>query len=167
MIDFQDEILSLRNQGLIKGSRPLFVDIIDSSSDVKGKYLITIDKDRLLFYQLKRNYRLMSRNPDNFYLLLDAFTGFHYAYYKEFFKRISFNLKEEGFIKFLFPIGTEASFGNQENADYLMKFLKENNIKEQNEIRSDNLGRKKIKKTDQFFVKEIRSPQKRKGLFKR
>jgi len=167
MIDFQEEGIRLRSEGLIKGSRPLFIDIIDSSSTVKGKYLLTLSNDRLLFYQLKKNYRLMTKNADNFYLMLESFVGYHYAYHKEFYKRITLNLKGDSFITFLFLIGHEEAYGNEENALKLMQFLKEKGIRQQNEIRRDNDGAKQIKKVDQLFVKEIRAPEKRKGLFKR
>ena len=165
MIDFHKEIIRLKSIGAISGQRPIYIEIQKGEYKFVGKYLLAIDKDRLVFYQLKKNWSLMTKKANNFYIKIADILGYHYAFYKEFNKRISLKIKDDFIFTFTFPFGFDEAYGNENNAIYLMNYLKERNIFQYNEIRGENLGPKEIKKVDQYFVKEIRSPEKRKGLF--
>lgn len=168
MINFHDEIIKLKASGQIIGKRPVYIDIQKGDHNYKGKYLLTIDDKKLQFYELKKNYKFDEKLNNRFYINIELLSGYHYAYYKEFAKKISLFFKDGIRFDFVFEFGYSEAYGNEENAEYLMKYLKENNILQKNEIRSDNVGAKEIKKIDQYFVQEIRGqkPQRR-GLFKR
>jgi len=168
MINFHDEIIKLKANAMITGNRPLYIDVKEGEHPYKGKYLMTINGDKLQFYELKKNYKFNEKSPNYFYINLEALDGYHYAYYKEFAKRITLYFKDGIKFEFIFELGYSEAYGNEDNANYLMKYLKENNILQKNEIRSDNVGAKKIKKVDQWFVQEVRgTTPKRRGLFKR
>ena len=167
MIDFQEESNTLRRNKDIIGQKPLYLIIQKGVHPYKGKYLVTINNDRLNFYELKNNWKLNKKNGDNFYIRISDIANYHFAYHKEFFKRISFRISNDIDLTIIFPLGNEWSYGNEDNALAIMKYLKENGVKQTNEIKGKNDGPKEIKKVDQYFVKEIRAPEKRKGLFRR
>ena len=166
MIEFSEEIIKLKTNKLIFGSHPIYIDVLASNDyEYKGKYLLTIHSDKIEFYKLKKNYKLETKKPERFYVKLDDIAGYHYAYHKDFAKRITLYFKNDLAFNFIFEMGYKEAYGNEDNAIYLMNLLKSLGKRQRPEVK-ENSGAKEIKKTDQYFVKEVRGTlPERRGLF--
>lgn len=165
MIVFSDEYVKLRQQKLINGVKPLYIEIFKGDHPFKGKYLLTIDKEIIRLYELKANYKFNMKAQNNYYIRLSQLEGYHYAYYKANYKTISLFFKDGLTLMFSFIFGYEETYGNEKNAEHLMEYLKEHKIYQKNEIRSDNNEQRQITKEDQFFTEAVRKTYKKRGLF--
>jgi len=166
MIDFQEQALKLKQSGVVRGLRPVFIKILKGDYPYKGKYLITIDDDKLRFYQLGFNYRYKGKKATNFYINISLLEGFHFSYYKEYYKKIMLMFKDGLNFEFAFMIGYEETTDNEPNMKAIMQKLKEKGVPSKNLIKKDGAnGQKAITKTDQYFTQEIRGTQRRRGFF--
>ena len=166
MIDLSKQAIILRQKGLIKGIRPLFINILKGDYPYKGNYLLTIEDDCLHFYQLKRNYDYAGKKARDFLISFDKLSGFRYAFYKPYYKKITLIFKDELEFCFIYVHGYEEAYDNEPNALALMKVLKEKHIYQQNNLKGGLNVQRTISKTDQFFTQEVRSPSKKRGLFR-
>lgn len=165
MIDFQDYFVLVRQQKLVKGSKPVYLEIVKGNHPYKGYYMLTIDEDIIHFYELKSNFKLNPNAKYNFYIRLDSLANYHYAYYKPHKKKIYLYFKDGLVLETIFMFAYQEMYGNDKNAEYFMDYLKKNNILQINEIRSDQNGPKEIKKEDIFFTEAIRKTYKKKRGF--
>ena len=165
MIDLKDRAQELRNNGIIKGKRPLFVDIVKGNYPYKGRYIVTYDEIGLTFCQLKRNYSYKGSKAIDFIIKYQMLEGYHLHFDTELTRKISLYFKDGLEFVFKYPCGYDEAYDNGHNATSFMENLKAHNILQKNVIKGGANGQKAISKTDQFIVKEIRSPKKT-GLFR-
>ena len=163
MIDLSQRAIELRQYGIIKGSRPIFLKIEKGNYNYRGKYVMTIEEEHLHFYQLKFNYGY--KGDKDFLVKFSVLDGFRLVAYKENRKRFVLVFKDQLEFTFNFYCGSEASYDNEPNIKFLMMVLKEKGIAHKNNLKGGKIGQKTISKANQWLTQEIRSPKKR-GLFK-
>lgn len=166
MLDFKEQALKLRKMGFMQGQRPLMIKILKSKEySYRKKYVVTICDKGLYFYQLNFKYNYKKRRAIDFMINYDKLSGYHFALYNTYHKKITLYFKDGLEFNFIFFTNCSEAYDNEANAEALMKKLKEMKVFQKNMIKGGKNGQKTISKSDQNFVKEIRSPKKRRGLF--
>lgn len=166
MIDLKERLLELRHAVIIKGNRPIFINIQKGDYPYQKKYVVTIEDEHLHFYQTKGNYRYLGEKARDFLIKFEQLGGYRWQTYKENYKKFILVFKDELEFTFIYPCGSDETYDNEANILHLSKVLKEKGIFQKNNLKSGNYGKQKtISKADQWFTQEIRSPKKR-GLFK-
>ena len=161
MIDLKERLLELRHAGIIKGNRPIFIDIQKGNYPYQKKYVVTIEDEHLHFYQTKGNYRYLGEKARDFLIKFEQLGGYRWQTYKENYKKFILVFKDELEFTFIYPCGSDETYDNEANILYLSKVLKEKGIFQKNNLKSGNYGKQKtISKADQWFTQEIRSPKK-------
>lgn len=166
MIDLKAKLISLRQLGILKGNRPLFIKIIKGNYAYKGKYVLTTTEEFINFYQLKFNYSFKRKNPINFLIDYNNLIGFRHSFYKKSYRKLTLIFKDGLEFSFVYLCDCIEAYDNEPNAKSFMKILKEKNILQKNNVKGGNRGQKVISKRDQLFTKEVRSPSQKRGIFK-
>ena len=165
MIDIDQKTLQLRQISILKGSRPVIIKILKGDYPYKGRYLLTIGEDSIYFYQLGLFYNYKMRKAVDFKIPYDNLTGYRFAFEKTCNKRITLIFKDELEFAFTFICECEEAGNNEKNAMEVMKRLKEKKIFQKNNLKGGKRAQRTISTRDQLFVKEIRSPSKKRGFF--
>ena len=165
MIDIDEKTLQLRQISIIKGNRPVIIKILKGGYPYKGRYLLTIGEDSLYFYQLGLFYNYKRKNAVNFKIPYSNLCGYRFAFEKTCNKRITLIFKDELEFAFTFICGCEEAGHNEKNAMEVMKQLKEKGIFQKNNLKGGKRAQRTISTRDQLFVKEVRSPSKKRGFF--
>lgn len=166
MIDLKPKLIRIRNLGILKGNRPLFIKILKGGYAYKGKYVLTTADEAIYFYQLKHNYNFKGKKAINFLIDYNNLVGFRYSFYKKFYKKITLIFKDGLEFSFIYMCDRIEAYDNEPNVKSFIKTLKEKNVLQKNNVKGGNRGQKVISKRDQLFTKEIRSPSKKRGIFK-
>lgn len=166
MIDLKERAIALRQYGIIKGIRPIFIKIEKGDYPYKGKYVMTIEDEHLHFYQLGWKYRYKGKKARDFLIRYKVLSGCRWQTYKIDRKRFVLIFDDELEFTFNYYFGNDEAYDNEPNILFLIKYLKEKGVPQKNNLKSGNYGKQKaVSKADQWFTQEIRSPKKR-GLFK-
>ena len=165
MIDVDNKVLDLRQRNFIKGNRPVLINILKGDYPYKGKYLLTIFDEAIYFYQLNFFYNYKRKKAVDFKIPYDNLMGYRFAFDKTCQKRITLIFKDELEFAFRFLCECPESGNNEKNAMELMKKLKEKSIFQKNNLKGGKRAQRTISKADQLFVKEVRSPSKKRGFF--
>lgn len=166
MIDLKAKLIYIRQLGILKGNRPLFIKILKGNYEYKGKYILTLTDNEIIFYQLKSNYNFKKRNPINFLIDYNNLTGFRHSFFKKHYRKITLIFKDGLEFSFSYMCDCIEAYDNEPNAKILIKTLKEKNVFQKNNVKGGNRGQKVISKRDQLFTKEVRSPSQKRGIFK-
>ena len=170
MIDIDQKTLQLRQISILKGSRPVIIKILKGDYPYKGRYLLTIGEGifHLRWFNkwnhiYKEEYKM--RKAVDFKIPYDNLTGYRFAFEKTCNKRITLIFKDELEFAFTFICECEEAGNNEKNAMEVMKRLKEKKIFQKNNLKGGKRAQRTISTRDQLFVKEIRSPSKKRGFF--
>lgn len=164
-VDFQARAIEVRSLGFMKGHRPLFIKILKGDYPYEGKYVVSFADDELYFYQLRFRYHYKGKKAVNFTISYENLIGYRYAFYKQYYKKITLIFKDGLEFEFIFKCDTEESRSNERHAEDFMQNLKSKNVLQKNNTKGGKREQRVISKTDQLFTKEIRSPQKKRGFF--
>lgn len=165
MIDVDQRTLELRQVGGIKGQRPLLADVLKGPYPYKGKYAVLFTDEFINFYQLKGNYKYKGEKAVDFKIAYTDLIGYRFAFEKAHYKRITLLFKDELEFPFIFMCDCEEAGHNEANAMHLMNKLKEMKVLQKNNLKGGKREQRTISKADQLFVKEVRSPSKKRGFF--
>lgn len=165
MIDVDKKTLQIRQSGLIRGIRPVIVKILKGNYPYKGRYLLTMTDEGLCFFQLGLFYNIKKKKAADFKIPYDTLIGYRFAFEKLFYKRITLIFKDELEFPFVFVCDCTEAGNNEKNATEIMKRLKEKKILQKNNLKGGKREQRTISKRDQLFVKEVRSPSKKTGIF--
>ena len=165
MIDVDQRTVEIRQINGIKGQRPVLIKILKGPYPYKGKYCLLFGEDHINFYQLKGNYRYKGNKAVDFRIAYKDLVGYRFAFEKAQYKRITLIFKDDLEFPFIFVCECAEAGHNEANAMLFMKKLKEMNILQRNNLKGGKREQRTISKADQLFVKEIRSPSKKRGLF--
>lgn len=165
MIDVDQRAIEIRQINGIKGQRPVLVNILRGPYPYKGKYAVLYSDDYINFYQLKGNYTYKGAKAIDFKIAYTDLVGYRFAFEKALYKRITLIFKDELEFAFIFPCDCSESGHNEANAMHLMTKLKEMKVFQKNNLKGGKREQRTISKTDQLFVKEVRSPSKKRGFF--
>lgn len=166
MVDIDSRALTLRQQCVLQGVRPVLVKVLKGPYPYKGNHAVTISDDCMYFSQLTSRYTYKGKKARDFKINYDRLEGFRYSFEKACYKRITLIFKDEIEFAFLFLCDCAEAGHNEENAAILMKTLKEKNVLQKNNLKGGKREQRTISKADQLFVKEVRSPSKKRGLFR-
>ena len=164
MSRLKEKTLYLRNQGVMKGGRPVFTKVLKGNYPYKGKYITTTSEEGIYFYQLSLLDKFKKKGK-NFIIEYNNLIGYRYTVHSTYYKKITLIFKDELEFNFIFLANCEDAYDNQPNADYLMQKLKDMKVYQRNNLKGGKRGQKVISKKDQLFTKEVRSPSKKRGLF--
>ena len=165
MIDIDERTIELRQINGIKGQRPVIIDVCKGPYPYKGKYAVLFSEECLNFYQLKGNYRYKGEKAIDFKIAYTDLVGYRFAFEKAYYKRITLIFKDELEFAFLFTCDHDEAGHNEANAMLLMGKLKEMKVFQKNNLKGGKREQRTISKADQLFIKEVRSPSKKRGLF--
>ena len=165
MIEVDDLTLKLRKIGVMKGSRPVLVKILKGNYPYKGKYALLFSDDCVYFYQLNFFYKYKGKKAVDFMIPYQNLTGYRFAFEKACYKRITLIFKDEFEFAFIFVCDCEEAGHNEKNAIAFMNKLKEMNVLQKNNLKGGKRAQRTISKADQLFIKEVRSPSKKRGFF--
>lgn len=166
MIDIDSRAIQLRQLGVLQGVRPVLVKVLKGTYPYKGNHSVTISDDFIYFNQLTKRYTYKGRKARDFKISYESLCGFRYAFEKACYKRITLIFKDGIEFCFIYLCDCTESGHNEENAAILMKKLKEKNVLQKNNLKGGKCEQRTISKADQLFVKEVRSPSKKRGLFR-
>ena len=82
MIDVDQRTIELRQEGFMKGVRPVIIDIIKGGYPYKGKYVMCYAEDCIYFYQLDGGYRYRPHKAVNFMITYESLIGYRFAFEK-------------------------------------------------------------------------------------
>lgn len=166
MSNLKERTLQLRRLDCIKGIRPIFSKVLKGKHSYKGKYAITCGSDAIYFYRLKFNDTYKGKLDRDFIVTYEELDGYRFAIHSTLYKKITLYLKNDTVYEFIFLCHVEESYDNENNAIYLMQKIKEKGIAQRNYVKGGKCEEKVISKRDQLFIKEVRSPSQKRGLFK-
>ena len=166
MIDVNSRALELRQLGILRGTRPLLIKILKGDYPYVGEHVLTIDDEHIYLFKLNKKYMYKRKLARDFKIAYDNLEGFRFTFEKTCYKRITLIFKDGLEFNFLFVCECSEAGHNEDNAVILMKKLKEKNILQKNNLKGGKCEQRTISKADQLFVKEVRSPSKKRGLFR-
>lgn len=165
MVDVDQKTIELRQIGVIKGSRPILIKVIKGNYPYKGKYALLFNDDCIYFYHLTFFYNYKGNKARDFMIPYHNLIGYRFAFEKTCYKRITLIFKDNLEFSFIFPCDCSEAGHNENNANMFMKKLKDMNILQKNNLKGGKREQRTISKADQLFVKEVRSPSKKRGFF--
>ncbi len=165
MIDVDQRSIELRQLGVMKGNRPVLIKVLKGNYPYKGKYALLFGDDCIYFYQLKMGYKYKGKNAVDFMIKYESLSGYRFAFEKTCYKRITLIFKDELEFCFIFVCDCEEAGHNEKNAMMFMNKLKEMNVLQKNNLKGGKRAQRTISKADQLFIKEVRSPSKKRGFF--
>ena len=165
MIDVDQRTIELRQIGGIKGSRPVLINILKGDYPYKGKYALLINDDCIHFYQLNFRYKYKGKKAVDFMIPYQHLEGYRFSFEKAYHKRITLIFKGGLEFPFIFVCDSDEAGHNEANAMIFMNKLKEMNVLQKNNLKGGKREQRTISKADQLFVKEIRSPSQKRGIF--
>ena len=166
MVDIDSRAITLRQVGILQGSRPVLIKVLKGPYPYKGNHAVTFADDYLYFYQLTKRYTYKGKKARDFKIDYDRLIGYRFAFEKACDRRITLIFKDDIEFCFIFLCDCTESGHNEENANALMRKLKEKNVLQKNNLKGGKREQRTISKADQLFVKEVRSPSKKRGLFR-
>ena len=164
MIDVDQKTIRLRQLGVIQGVRPVIAKIMKGKYPYKGNYVLSFDDEFIYFCNLNFFYNYKRKGVD-FKIPFRNLEGYRFAFEKTCYKKITLIFKDGLEFYFKFVCDCQEAGRNEHNANELMKKLKEMNIFQKNNLKGGKREQRTISKADQLFVKEIRSPSKKRGFF--
>ena len=165
MIDVDQRTIELRQLGVFKGSRPVLIKVLKGNYPYKGKYALLVNDDCINFYQLSFRYKYKKNKAVDFMIPYQHLEGYRFSFEKAYYKRITLIFKGGLEFAFLFVCDCDEAGHNEVNAMIFMKKLKEMNVFQKNNLKGGKSEQRTISKADQLFVKEVRSPSKKRGFF--
>ena len=165
MVDVDQRTIELRQLGVLKGTRPVLINILKGNYSYKGKYVLLFNDECIYFYQLNFFYKYKGKKAVNFMIPYQHLIGYRFAFEKACYKRITLIFKDELEFSFIFMCDCSEAGHNENNAQLFMKKLKEINILQKNNLKGGKREQRTISKADQLFIKEVRSPSKKRGFF--
>lgn len=165
MIDVEERTIKLRQAGVVQGVKPVIINVLKGNYPYKGKYVLSIGEECIYFSQLNFRYLYKGKKAVDFKIPFDNLEGFRFAFEKTCYKRITLIFKDGLEFCFIFICDCQEAGRNENNAMELMKKLKEKNVFQKNNLKGGKNGQRTISTRDQLFVKEVRSPSKKRGFF--
>ena len=165
MIDVDVKTLQLRQMGVTQGVRPVIVKIIKGGYPYKGNYVVSIGDEFIFFNHLNFRYNYKKKRAVDFKISYASLEGYRFSFEKTCYKRITLIFKDGLEFCFKFMCDCEEAGHNEKNANEIMKKLKEMNVFQKNNLKGGKREQRTISKADQLFVKEVRSPSKKRGFF--
>ena len=165
MIDVDAKTLNLRQIGVTQGVRPVIIKIIKGDYPYKGNYVLSVGDEFIFFNHLNFRYNYKKKKAVDFKIAYNSLDGYRFAFEKTCYKRITLIFKDGLEFCFKFVCDREEAGHNEKNAIEVMKKLKEMNILQKNNLKGGKREQRTISKADQLFVKEVRSPSKKRGFF--
>ena len=89
MIDVDQRTIELRQLGVMKGSRPVLINVLKGQYPYKGKYALLFNDDCIYFYQLKAGYKYKGKKAIDFMIPYQNLIGYRFAFEKACYKRIT------------------------------------------------------------------------------
>jgi hypothetical protein len=165
MIDVDLKTLQLRQLGVTQGVRPVIIKVIRGEYLYKGNYVVSIGDEFIYFNHLNFRYNYKEKRAVDFKISYDSLEGYRFSFEKTCYKRITLIFKDGLEFCFKFMCDCEEAGHNEKNAIEFMKKLKEMNVFQRNNLKGGKREQRTISKADQLFVKEVRSPSKKRGFF--
>ena len=165
MIDVNQKTIYLRQIGVIKGVRPVLIKLIKGNYPYKGNYVLSFDDEYIYFSHLNVLFNYKKRKAIDFKIAYRNLEGYRFTFEKTCYKRITLIFKDGLEFNFKFVCDCEEAGYNEKHANEFMKKLKEMNVFQKNNLKGGKREQRTISKADQLFVKEVRSPSKKRGFF--
>ena len=166
MNDLDVRALELRKLGVLRGKSPVLVKILPGDYPYEKHHVLTFDDEHIYLFKLSRRFTYKKKIARDIKIQISNLSGFRFAFEKTCYKRITLIFNDGLEFSFIFLCECEESGHNEANAQLLIKKLKELNIPQKNNLKGGKCEQRTISKADQLFVKEIRSPSKKRGLFR-
>ena len=166
MVDIDVRAIELRKLGVLRGNRPVLIKILPGEYPYEGHHALSFDDEHIYLFKLSKRFTYKKKIARDFKVAYSNLSGFRFSFETTCSKRITLIFNDGLEFAFLFMCECEEAGHNEANATELMKKLKEMNISQKNNLKGGKCEQRTISKTDQLFVKEIRSPKKKRGLFR-
>ena len=121
MIDVDQRTIELRQLGVMKGNRPVLIQILKGDYPYKGKYALLYNEDGIYFYQLKFGYKYKGKKAVDFIISYNNLIGYRFAFEKACYKRITLIFKDGLEFCFIFLCDCDEAGNNEKNAIHFMK----------------------------------------------
>ena len=165
MIDVDQRTIQLRQLGVVQGNRPVIIKVMKGDYPYKGNYVLSTGDDYIYFCHLNFRHRYKGKKAVDFKISYKNLEGYRFSFHKTCRKKITLIFKDGLEFYFTFVCDCEEAGHNENNAVELMKKLKESGVFQKNNLKGGKREQRTISKADQLFVKEIRSPSKKRGFF--
>ena len=165
MIDVDARAIELRKLGVLRGTRPVLIKILPGEYPYEGHHVLTFDDEHIYLFKLSKRFTYKKKLARDIKISIDNLDGFRFSFEKPCYKRISLLFKDGLEFNFIFVCECQEAGHNEDNATVFMKSLKEKNVLQKNNLKGGKNEQRTISKADQLFVKEVRSPKKKRGFF--